>query len=126
MTVVHIFAIYSGLYSGDVWIDLPLHFMGGFLAAMMGYWAMGFSAVRDRFGDINLFTTGFILVSIALLGSFIWELFEYGLAYCCESWARAGRLTSPSVADLLSDMGFGVSGGILFAALLVFSTSKKP
>lgn len=126
MTVTHVFAIQSGLYSGDVWIDMPLHFVGGFLAGMMGYWAMGLRFIGEKFGDLNLSTTGFVLISISLFGSFIWELFEFGLLYCCESWARAGRLISPTVPDLLSDMAFGVTGGIFFVAVLALAAARKP
>ena len=118
MTAVHIFAIRYGFYTGDVWIDQPLHFVGGFLAGMVGYWAMGFQGFRAQFGELNFFTTCFVLVSLSLIGSFVWELFEFGLLVCCESWARAGRLISPSVADVLSDMGLGLAGGLFFVALL--------
>ena len=125
MTATHIFAINYGFYSGDVWIDLPLHFAGGFLAAMVGYWAMNFRGVSEIFGELNLFTSCFILVSFSLFGSLIWEMFEFGLHYCCEGWARAGRLISPSVSDLLSDMVFGVAGGIFFVVVLVLVAAGK-
>ena len=125
MTIIHIFAIYSGLYTGDVWIDLPLHFAGGFLAGMMGYWALGFRVIGEKFGELNLLATCFILISVSLFGSFLWELFEFSLLNCCESWARAGRLISPTVPDLLSDMALGVTGGILFVVVLVVGAAGK-
>ncbi len=126
MTATHIFAINFGYYSGDVWIDQPLHFVGGFLAGLTGYWALGFPGIREKFGTLNLFATCVILASFSLVASFLWELFEFGLLSCCESWARTGRLISPSVADVLSDMGLGLAGGILFVVGLVFLTAKKP
>ena len=126
MTGTHIFAINYGFYTGDVWIDLPLHFTGGFLAAMMGYWAMRLRGISELFGELNLFTSCFILVSFSLFGSLIWEIFEFSLLYCCESWARTGRLISPSVSDVLSDMSFGVAGGIFFVVLLAFVAAGKP
>ena len=125
MTAVHIFAIRYSFYAGDVWIDMPLHFVGGFLAAMVGYWAMGFPIFSQKFGELNVFATCFVLVSMSLIGSFLWELFEFGLLSCCESWARTGRLISPSVADVLSDMAMGLGGGVLFAVLLGF-VARKP
>jgi len=126
MTIIHIFAIYSGLYTGDVWIDMPLHFAGGFLAGMMGYWAMGFRAIGEKIGELNLLATSFVLISVSLFGSFLWEIFEFALLNCCESWARAGRLVSPTVPDLLSDMVLGVTGGILFVVVLVFGAAGRP
>ena len=126
MTIIHIYAINNGLYAGDVWIDMPLHFIGGFLAGMVGYWAMNFRLINEKLGELNLLTTCLILISVSLFGSFIWEIFEFGLLYCCESWARAGRLVSPTVPDLLSDMVLGVSGGILFVVVLVFGAARKP
>ena len=125
MTATHIFAINYGYYSGDVWIDQPLHFVGGVLAALAGYWALGFPAIGRIFGELNRFATGFVLASFALIGSFLWELFEFGLLICCESWARAGRLISPSVADVLSDMGLGLAGGIVFALVWVLASRAK-
>ena len=56
----------------------------------------------------------------------LWEIFEFILLNCCESWARASRLISPTVADLLSDMALGVTGGILFVVVLVFVAARKP
>jgi hypothetical protein len=126
MTGTHIFAINYGFYTGDVWIDLPLHFTGGFLAAMVGYWAMSLRGISELFGELNLFTRCFILVSFSLIGSLIWEIFEFSLLYCCESWARTGRLISPSVSDVLSDMAFGVAGGIFFVVVLVFVAAGNP
>jgi len=126
MTIIHVFAIYYDLYSGDVWIDMPLHFVGGFLAGVVGYWAMSFRFIGEKFGQLNLLATCFVLISISLFGSFIWEIFEFILLNCCESWARAGRLISPTVPDLLSDMVLGVTGGILFVVVLVFAAARKP
>jgi hypothetical protein len=126
MTATHIFAINYGYYSGDVWIDQPLHFAGGFLAAMTGYWGLSFAGIRKMFGTLNLFATCVMLASFSLVASFLWELFEFGLLTCCESWARTGRLISPSVADVLSDMGLGLAGGIVFVNGLVFVAAGKP
>ena len=125
MTATHIFAINYGYYSGNVWIDQPLHFTGGFLAGMTGYWALGFPGIRKMFGALNLFATCVILVSFSLVASFLWELFEFGLFTCCESWARTGRFISPSVADVLSDMGLGLAGGILFVIVLALAAVRK-
>ena len=87
---------------------------------------MSFRFISEKLGELKLLTICFILISISLFGSFIWELFEFILLNCCESWARAGRLISPTVPDLLSDMALGVTGGILFIVVLVFVAARKP
>ncbi len=115
MGVTHFFiAIPFGLYQdGKVWIDKPLHIMGGIVFAMIGL-----LLIQKRLENVTTFIKRLSIVNLALLGSFIWELFELGYYTWFNESALRFKFYSPTVKDALLDMLFGIIGGMIIALLV--------
>ncbi len=64
LAAFHVHALQEYLYWRNVWLDVPVHFVGGFT---IGIFLAGF-LIRFR---PFLFLTGFFAVAVA------WEVFEY-------------------------------------------------
>lgn len=112
MAVIHFSAIPLGLYQGKVWIDMPLHVMGGIFFSMVGLLLF-----QKKLDGTSNFIKIFSIISFALFGSFLWELFELGFGYLFPSGAGYFKLYSFTVSDALSDMSFGIFGGIIVSYL---------
>jgi hypothetical protein len=111
MTTIHFAAIPLGLYQAStIWIDKPLHVMGGMLFAMIGLFLF-----QQKLEGANNFTKYFVIVQFALLGSFLWELFEFFYFTWFNEYALRFKFYSPTVRDALLDMLFGVIGGSIVA-----------
>jgi len=119
MTVIHFLAIPLGMYQGsNIWIDKPLHIMGGMAFAMIGL-----LVVQRKLANADLSVGGFLILSFALFGSFMWELFEFVLFSWFNEYALRLRLYSPTVKDALFDMLFGLVGGLIIALIVSMKNS---
>lgn len=85
-------------------IDNPIHTLAGVMIAL----AWGLMLTIHK---VKLTRIGFIIsvAGFALIGSFAWELWEYGV------WIHQPNLLSyyAGTGDTLSDMSFGLLGGII-------------
>jgi hypothetical protein len=94
------------------WIDKPMHFMGGLWIGLSALW---FYVLSGRFAParpiraLQVVIVGTITV---LLVAILWEIFEYFV------YLEIPQVTPYSMSDTLSDIAFGVLGGL--AASLVF------
>lgn len=110
----YIFISYSACCSGYVWIDIPLHFLGGVFAAIV---AVIF--YRKNFKSKNKL---FILVAIISGAVFIgasWELFEWILDNLVPFFKLPHE---PNLNDTMSDLALDLLGS---AATAMFFLRKK-
>ena len=123
MVLVHLAAIPLGLYRGKVWVDKPLHVLGGIALALFWLWLAG------RLWGMSVPSSAFFwivtTVSFTALGAFAWELFEFSIAAWFPGKAYGLKLYSPNLKDALFDMLFGVGGGFLLS-IFNFIRSKIP
>jgi hypothetical protein len=122
VTLVYLAAIPLGLYRGKVWIDKPLHVLGGVALALFWLWLAGrlWGAALPSGAFFWIVTT----VSFTALGAFAWELFEFSVAALFPGAVYGLKLYSPNLKDALFDMAFGVGGGLLIS-LFVFTASRR-
>lgn len=112
LAVGHITAIYFNLYEGRVWIDMPLHFIAGIALGVIWIWILDYREARGvSYSDLLLLTMS--LVGWVLLLSFSWELFEFAMREYFLKLAQAWKIYPPNPKDTLSDMIFGLLGGLL-------------
>lgn len=97
--MLHYLALEFFLYWRHLWLDLPMHTLGGSVVAL-GYWSL-----RDFFPSLNTrwFTLKSTLVFV-LFVALVWEGFE----------ALAGiSIQNPDLLlDTASDLFFGLVGGL--------------
>ena len=111
MTAIHFSAIEWGLYSGKVWIDIPLHFLGGALLGVIWLYLSKKIFSSPPSCPLAIFQTG----SFALLGSFAWEALEFAVSELFPAFALRYKFYSFTVSDVISDMAFGLLGGVIAA-----------
>ena len=114
MTTLHFIANLTGLYEQPIiWIDKVLHIMAGIAIAMFWFW---FLQRKQQFSD-NI--PKIILVSSAvgfvLLIAFLWEVAEFAFWKGLPEYANNLNLYSPTIFDVLSDIGSNLIGAIIFS-----------
>lgn len=110
----HFAAIGAGLYKGNVWVDMPLHIIGGMLFGVLALWILGH--LPKRFiGEPSSLFVAFSIVAFSLTGSFLWELFEMGFSTYFPTVALSLKMYSFTLSDALSDMLMGIVGGVVVA-----------
>ena len=117
----HATALRVGLYQGTVWVDMPLHFLGGAFLGISWLWIL--AKAKGKMGEPSDFFVGISIVGFSLFGSFVWELFEYGLLVFFTGFSESFKLYSRSVSDAFSDMALGLLGGVV--AALIHSYRNK-
>lgn len=120
MIAVHFMAIETGLYNGNVWVDIPLHFLGGVLLGIV--WLVILQ--KTQYGAVlPLRVCG--TIGFALFGSFIWETLEWSVSALLPSFAYAYKFYSYTVSDVLSDMVFGLAGGCVVAGVVFLLSHRE-
>jgi len=96
-------------YSSLWWLDMPVHFLGGFWLALASIWL--FSLADKSFRSI------FKIISLVLLVGIFWEIFEIMVN---ESISR-----NPfNILDTVSDLTFDLAGGL--SAIFYFLKKSVP
>lgn len=113
--------VWLGFYDKGIPVDLFEHFLGGIVLGIMGAWWLRSFKLPDT--PRLLFV--FAIACFALLGSFIWELMEYGLFHLTPNFADYFYLYSSTISDLLSDMACGLAGGLVVAIYYIYKPINK-
>ena len=122
LTALHLLAIVLGLYKGRVWVDIPLHIIGGALLGLFWIWALGRPSARESFGSPSRLFVGLSIAGFALFGSFLWEVWEFLFSIFAPEPALFLKIYSFTVSDVLSDMFFGIVGGL---AVVIFFNKRS-
>ena len=110
---LHIFATIYHLYWLFPWFDIPMHFLGGFLLAIIFFYfwrfahisiGTGVSSVPNVFVALVL-TLGFV----ALIGVF-WEFYEFLRDFYLLTGGKISVFQN-SFADTVKDLFFDLVGG---------------
>lgn len=91
-------------YSSVWYLDMPMHFLGGFWIVLVLIWLF-------KFKEITFHTILKIIIGVLFIG-ILWEIFEVGVS---DSITR-----NPfNILDTSSDIFFDIAGGL--STLLYFS-----
>ncbi len=127
--LLHILATINSWYWSIPWIDMPMHFLGGFLVAMVFIWLSQkyFSQFLSNFllsGNKNLFALIIITLGfVALIGVF-WEFSEF-LCDIFISTKGYAWIAQQGVADTMSDLFFDFVGGLVFIFIFKIFKNRK-
>ena len=106
LALINALALEFSLYWRYLWLDMPMHFLGGFCVAL-GYGIIPFFGIRL---PRCLETRGAYLGAVLLVG-LAWELFEYVFGISLVN--DAGNLISDTSMDLVLDLLGGYIGYLL-------------
>ncbi len=123
---LHIFATIYHLYWLFPWFDVPMHFLGGFLLAMIYFWINPKIEIANPcLGKMPkwLVSMVFILSFVILIGV-LWEFYEFLHDFYLLTGGKISVFQN-SFADTIKDLFFDLVGGT--AAFAVFyPRSQKP
>ena len=105
---VHILGIYRNWYWDVSWLDVPMHLLGGFFAAVLVLWLRKKNPAL--FSGDNLIADFIVILGLVSLISVFWEFFEFFLDYYSGATALKNQL---SVSDTMFDLFFDLSGGVV-------------
>ena len=103
---LHIFATIYHLYWLFPWFDIPMHFLGGFLLAIIFFyfWRFAHISIGNVFGALVL-----MLGFVALIGVF-WEFYEFLHDFYLLTGGKISVFQN-SFADTVKDLFFDLVGG---------------
>lgn len=109
IALVHSIAVLYNLYWRFLWIDIPMHFLGGALAGLIFIWLCEkFPGHFDL--SRNFFMTVLAILSFTAFIGVLWEFFEfvYDALIASRGW---GALALQGARDTLGDIFFDILGG---------------
>lgn len=118
--LIHILASVNGWYWTYRWLDIPMHFLGGFWLAGVFFWLNSkFNVIEIQSRNIgrNFWKSGFpklllVLGFVALIGV-LWEFFEF----ICDFLILHGQILQRGAADTIKDLFFDLVGGLVFISI---------
>lgn len=118
MTALHFIANLTGLYEQPIiWIDKVLHIMAGIAIAMLWFW---FLQRKGKFSDnIPKIILASSVLGFVLLIAFLWEVSEFTFWKGLPEYANNLNLYSPTIFDVLSDIGSNLVGALVFSLLAI-------
>lgn len=116
VALTHIAAEFHFWYWKFLWLDIPMHFVGGVWLGLAGLWAWNHSAHVARFRErIRLSPNTVALASGILIGT-VWELYEFIV------WKYSGKgfpyeYGRDVVLDLIMDTVGAIVGIVVYRVL---------
>jgi len=95
-----------------VWLDIPMHFLGGLAIAYTTFLFLRFFKEEKMIEIKSMFVLILIIVSLVVFVAVLWEFYEFLLKYFFDI------NTQPSLEDTLTDLFMGFLGG--FFGAIVF------
>src|SRR3989344_3021669 len=116
MTALHFVANLTGLYEQPIiWIDKVLNIMASIAIAMLWFW---FLQKKEKFSDnIPKIILASSIIGFVLLVAFLWEVAEFAFWKGLPEYANNLKLYSPTIFDVLSDIGSNLIGAMTFSLL---------
>src|SRR3989338_9219402 len=124
MTAIHFTAVSVGFYEQPViWIDKVLHVMAGIAIAMFWLWIVQ-RALKISLENVPIIITISSIVGFVLLIALFWEFFEFAYWKGAPEWANKFKFYSPTIIDVLGDIGSNLVGAIIFSILAIKRDEK--
>jgi len=120
---IHILAIINSWYWIFTWLDMPMHFLGGFWLAMVFLWIL--RKQNPKFIKLsNYLIVGIMTLGFVILIGVLWEFFEFGYDVLISSKGYFAA-AQQGVADTMSDLFFDLLGGLAFLIICKFYINKE-
>lgn len=107
---IHFFGVFRDWYYLVPWLDIPMHFFGGFFVALLFIWlrqiAPNIFGGNSFLGDIIV-----VLGFVALIGV-LWEFFEFSFDYLVSARNLGLARSQMGIADTMGDLFFDLLGGL--------------
>lgn len=117
--IFHAVAIINYWYWTFSWLDIPMHFFGGFWVAMFFVWLY-----HSKISQLSNYLIAFLITLsfVALIGIF-WEFLEFFYDVFISSKGYSGYMQL-SAADTIADLFFDLAGGSVLLGIYFFKSKK--
>lgn len=122
----HIIATLNSWYWTYLWLDVPMHFLGGFWVAMASViliFNYHFPVSKEAVNQI-FFTFLIVILSLVALVGIFWEFYEF-LNDMFLSSRNYAQIFQQGAADTIGDLFFDLLGGTMFILIFKFFSQKK-
>lgn len=117
---VHGFSVAFDLYGSLWWIDVVMHWAGGFAMAFLGFalWSRLVHSMTVESHTIpshvvkSIVMFGWVLGFVAIVG-IAWEWFEFLCDLWFPSFVPAYKAAQPGLGDTMADFFFDLFGGVV-------------
>lgn len=126
--VVHILATVNYWYWTYLWLDIPMHFLGGFWAAMSivalisKFHSPAGESIYKEFLNQNFLRFAVVILSLVVFVGVLLEFTEFFYDIFISSRGYSGFLQL-SAADTIADLFFDILGGFVF--LIVYRVRMR-
>ncbi len=111
--LLHLYFVLSDTYSPHPWLDVPMHFLGGF---WFGWFGGYFLFDRGRITAKSRLYEALAIVSFVSFICVVWEFHEF----IGDLFMRDPSLImQTSIRDTMSDLLFGIAGGTMAVILRI-------
>lgn len=109
------------LYWTIRWLDVPMHFLGGFWLGLGALWLYYFSGFFKNIHEEHrtALYVWLLAVTSALALGFIWEVYEFGLDMLYD------KTDQYDILDTMSDLIFDIIGGTVATFMFVMGNNHK-
>lgn len=111
--ILNIFFAYFWVYDLYSWIDIPMHFLGGFVIAHSFFLIFSYFEKKGFLDVKNKLVFVLLIVSIVSLFAIFWEFWEFLFELASGFDAQLG------LEDTMFDLFMGIAGG--FVGAVVFN-----
>src|SRR3989344_6095465 len=107
---VHVWAEITSAYFTYLWIDIPMHFVGGAWVAAFGYYFI----YRSKWAGRNKVSIPAWVAVIGLIGftsivGIFWEFFEFAFDYFVASRVSGIAMAQLGIEDTMADLFFDMA-----------------
>ena len=107
----------SGIYSANEWLDIPMHFLGGFAVSLSFIYLLNQNRNKNEI-KIPRSVQFIFIVAIVALTAVLWEFVEFTIDFFLRTNAQRG------LPDTMLDLFLGIVGGALGALIYSKPTPK--
>ena len=119
--LAHIFAVINHWYWTYNWIDIPMHFLGGF---WLGLVFLYFINPNLEIKNHKFLVMMILVISFAVFVGVLWEFFEF-LSDVLFSSRGYFEISQQGTADTMGDLFFDIIGGLVTFGIYRFSVKGK-
>lgn len=117
------FAFYPQMSRAWSEVDMPMHFLGGFLAGLLGLACWATVQKRYSIKNVPVWIIGVLAICFASLIATVWEFYEFGVDWYYQSRGLAHSWHQPSLPDTIMDLFLGLVGAAV--STLTLRTRSK-
>lgn len=102
---IHLFLFYFNFYLTFTWLDIPMHFLGGFAMAFTYFSLVRILQREGYLGKMHPFILFLFIISLVTLIAVLWEFAEFIADFFLNASVQMG------LVDTMLDFFMGLVGG---------------